>query len=141
MGTSTETGIQLSVDEQTGKCRLCRLCHHVARILTRSHWRYIPISPLASPIQSYTDSDITTGNSRYPSNGVSAPHIPPDLDTQQLASIITTKAQRDTTVEEDFPSLAMFRIAEFLCGHDVDVSTALVDGLDNVEIVYWDIPR
>jgi len=141
MGTSRSRNIRPSADTQTGKCRLCRLCHHVARILTRRHRCYIPISPLASSIQSYTDSHITTGNSRYPSNRLSAPHIPPDLDTQQFASIITTKAQRDTKVEEDFPSLAMFRIAKFLCGHDVDVSTALVDGVDNVEIVYWDIPR
>jgi hypothetical protein len=99
------------------------------------------MSSLASAIQSYTDPHITTGNSGYPRNSISAPHIPPYLDTQQFASIITTKAQRDTTMEEDFLSLAMLRITEFLCGDDVDVFTALVDGLDNVEIVYWDIPR
>jgi hypothetical protein len=43
-------------------------------------------------------------------------------------------------MEEDFLSLAMLCVTEFLCGDDVDVSTALVDGVDNVEIVYRDIP-
>jgi len=43
-------------------------------------------------------------------------------------------------MEKDFPGLAMLCITELLCGDDVDVSAALVDGLDNVEIVYWDIP-
>jgi len=44
-------------------------------------------------------------------------------------------------MEKDFSCLAMLRTAKLLCGDDVDVSAALVDGLDNVEIVYWDIPR
>jgi hypothetical protein len=43
-------------------------------------------------------------------------------------------------MEEDFSCLAMLCLAELLCGDDVDVSTALVDGVDNVEIVYRDIP-
>ena len=43
-------------------------------------------------------------------------------------------------MEEDISSFAMFRSAEFLRGNDGNVSTALVDGLDNVEIVYWNIP-
>jgi len=140
MGTSVSRGTRLGADDQARECGLCRLCHHVARILTRGHRRYIPISPLAFTIQPYTDPHITTDNSGYPRNSLSAPHIPPDLDTQQFASIITTKAQRDTTVEEDFPCFAMLCVAELLRGNDVDVSAALVDGVDNVEIVYWDIP-
>jgi hypothetical protein len=44
-------------------------------------------------------------------------------------------------MEADLSCLVMLCITEFLCGDDVDVSTALVDGVDNVEIVYWDIPR
>jgi len=84
-------GVQLGADAQTGKCRLCRLCYHVPRIFTRSHWCHIPISTFPSSIQPYTDPHITTDNSGHPSNRVSAPHFPPDLYTQQFASIITAK--------------------------------------------------